>query len=150
MVMKRETGRGLIINNGRVILMERWRDGQHYFSIPGGGIEGNETPEQAARREILEEFGLDVDVGQKVYEMSTSDIRHHIFLCQYKGGEPVLQAGSPEAVAQAQGDNRYLPRWIDIEDIATIPLMYWEPLREHLLTDIENGFGVETKTITVN
>ena len=34
-----------------------------YWDIPGGYVEPGETPRQACRREIKEELGLDVEVG---------------------------------------------------------------------------------------
>jgi 8-oxo-dGTP pyrophosphatase MutT (NUDIX family) len=43
--------------DGRILLMHRV-DGQGW-AFPGGGIEGEETAEQAARREVLEETGLE-------------------------------------------------------------------------------------------
>ncbi|MGW4668613.1 NUDIX domain-containing protein [Streptosporangium sandarakinum] len=34
------------------------------FELPGGAVEGNEPPRTAARREVLEELGLDRPVGR--------------------------------------------------------------------------------------
>ncbi|WP_327326942.1 NUDIX hydrolase [Streptomyces sp. NBC_01210] len=48
---------------GRVLIVEpNYRDG---WALPGGTIESDrgETPRQAARRETLEEIGLDVEPG---------------------------------------------------------------------------------------
>lgn len=148
MAQIRETGRGLVVQDGRLILMERWRDGLHYFSIPGGGVEPGETPEEAAIRELYEELGIRVAVDRKVYEMRTDDALHHIFLCAYNGGEPALHPASPEAAEHAAGDNRFRPRWVKVDELATVPLMYWAPLRPYLVADIPSGFNVETKTIT--
>jgi len=44
------------------VLLLRWRDpfdGEHLWEPPGGGIEPAETPLDAARRELVEETGLD-------------------------------------------------------------------------------------------
>lgn len=130
--------------------MERWRDELHYYSIPGGGVEENEAPDETAKREIYEELGLDVDIKHKLYELRTPEMNHHIYLCKYKGGEPTLQEDSPEAADNAEGLNRFAPAWVDISELATIPLHAWEPLRAQLVTDLKNGFSVETKTITVS
>ncbi|MET9801005.1 NUDIX hydrolase [Streptomyces sp. NPDC006368] len=49
---------------GRVLLVEpNYRDG---WALPGGTIESDagETPRQAARRETLEEIGLDLEPGR--------------------------------------------------------------------------------------
>ena len=53
----------IVVRNGK-ILMERLcypdaNNGKEFFSIPGGGIEEGETPEQTVLRELKEECGLD-------------------------------------------------------------------------------------------
>lgn len=149
MEISRQTGRGLIIHDGKLLMMERWRGGLHYYSIPGGGIEEGETPEQAALRELDEELGVDVRIIRKVYEVRIDDKIHHIFLCEYLGGEPSLQPSAPEAAENAAGHNRFKPGWVELKELGSIPLVYWEPLRQYLIDDTRSGFDVDTKTITV-
>ena len=79
----------IVIRDGK-ILMERLcypeeNNGKEFFSVPGGGIEEGETPEEAALRELKEECGLEgtivkplavlFDNGRKEYsfEVSVSD-----------------------------------------------------------------------------
>ena len=38
--------------------------GHSYWLLPGGGLEGDETPEACVQREIREETHLHVEVGQ--------------------------------------------------------------------------------------
>ena len=38
-----------------------------YYVFPGGGVEGEESLEEGVRREVLEEFGIEVEVKQKLY-----------------------------------------------------------------------------------
>jgi 8-oxo-dGTP pyrophosphatase MutT (NUDIX family) len=53
----------VIVRNGRLALIERHRDDQHYFAVPGGGIERGESVAEAAQREAEEELGVPVTLG---------------------------------------------------------------------------------------
>ena len=59
----------VLIEDDKVALIERYRDGKHYFVFPGGGADGDETPKQAAIREMDEETGLRVTVKRKLAEI---------------------------------------------------------------------------------
>jgi 8-oxo-dGTP pyrophosphatase MutT (NUDIX family) len=55
-------------HDGAVLLM-KWRDPvarRLFWEPPGGGIEAGETPRVAASRELLEETGYRVTLGEKV------------------------------------------------------------------------------------
>lgn len=60
---------GAIIRRGDEVLTARRhpeRSAGGLWEFPGGKIEPGESPEQALRREILEELGVEVEVGALV------------------------------------------------------------------------------------
>ena len=63
------------------------KDYQEYYTFPGGGLEQGETLEEEVIREIKEEFGIDVKVIKKMYEMKSPDFNQleYYFLCKYVG-----------------------------------------------------------------
>jgi 8-oxo-dGTP diphosphatase len=98
----------VIVQGGRVLIVKRKYDplaGQ--WSIPGGAVELGETLEASIAREMLEETGLEIEVGPviEVFDRITRDeegrVRYHFvlvdYLCWPAGG--ALQAGSDVAEA---------------------------------------------------
>ena len=53
----------IVVRDGRVALIKRFRNERHYHVIPGGGVERGETIAQAAQREAEEELGVEVTLG---------------------------------------------------------------------------------------
>lgn len=140
MAALRHTARGIVIHQDRLLLMERWRPDKHYFSVPGGGIEPGETPEQTVVRELFEETGCEVAVDRQLYLLRLPDgTEHHIFHCDYISGEPHLPADSPEALLH-DSDNRFRPGWLELSTLETAPFLVWEPIRRQLLHDLSHGF----------
>lgn len=54
----------LVVDDGRVLLVEHVREGRSNWLLPGGGVEAGETLVETARRETGEETGLAVEVGE--------------------------------------------------------------------------------------
>ena len=56
--MKRNRSQAMVCRDGKLLLVEHRMKGRDFFNLPGGGIEENETPEEAALRELNEEAGV--------------------------------------------------------------------------------------------
>lgn len=57
----------MVFNDQRQVLLVEHVLHPHYpWGLPGGWVERGETPQQAVRRELLEELGLVVEVGHVV------------------------------------------------------------------------------------
>ena len=60
-----------IIRRGERVLVARRAEGKHlagYWEFPGGKVEKGESPEACLARELEEEFGIAVEVGNFVAE----------------------------------------------------------------------------------
>ncbi len=88
---------GAVIKDGKVLLVKRAHPpNKGYWAIPGGKVEYGETLEQAVKREIREETGLDVEVLDlmAVIQLIKEGFHYVIldFVCQVVGGD--LRPGS--------------------------------------------------------
>ena len=112
-----------------------------YYTFPGGGQEGEETLEEGTIREIKEEFGIDVQVVKKLYEMENSNkqTKEYFFLCKYISGEfgtgdgPEF-SGDPKYAHKGQ----YIPEIVARKDVENITLLPYE-VRDKFIEDIKCG-----------
>jgi len=56
----RYASRGIVIKDDKIAILNKVNKNE--FKLPGGGIEGSETPEDAFKREALEETSCEVDI----------------------------------------------------------------------------------------
>jgi mutator protein MutT len=105
----------IVAENGRVLMARRGKEPSYgLWSVPGGAVHLGEDLKAAARREIKEELGIEVELTDviEIMERVTRDaggrIQYHYvvidYLARHVGGEPTP---SPEALEV---------RWIAPED----------------------------------
>ena len=56
-VYKRSRSVAIVVRDGKILMERVFYFGREFYTVPGGGIEEGETPEQAALRELKEECG---------------------------------------------------------------------------------------------
>ncbi|WP_104989743.1 NUDIX domain-containing protein [Deinococcus sp. NW-56] len=113
---------GILFNpHGEVLLMRRRKAGRVYATLPGGGIEGGETPAEACAREMLEEVNLVVEPLREVLTLENLGNREHYFLTRLLSGEMRLGDG-PEGVRHSD-ENWYSPEWVGLERLDEVNLV---------------------------
>lgn len=107
----KKIGVGIICNHKRDILIDRRRaEGEMggLWEFPGGKVEPNETIQECIKREIKEELGIDVSVGECLtiieHQYPQFQVTLFVHYCQYIEGIP--QAIECEEV-----------RWINLSEI---------------------------------
>lgn len=68
-----------VVRDKKILMEKLCYEGRTFYSIPGGGIEDGETPEQTAIRELKEECGLDGVIIRKLAEVYNHEITEYSF-----------------------------------------------------------------------
>jgi 8-oxo-dGTP pyrophosphatase MutT (NUDIX family) len=111
----------LLVRNGRIALIERRRNGEHYYVAPGGGIELGESAEDAAVREAREELGIDVRLlGHALTVESTARgrSRQHYWHAETDAEDFGPTAGPERTTAS----NSYVRVWVAVADLDGLDL----------------------------
>jgi len=84
---------GIILQEGKMLLIAHQKNGGIYWLLPGGGVVFGESLGDALKREFMEELNIDVSVGDMVFlsdSIEPSGERHIVnicFRCFYVSGD---------------------------------------------------------------
>jgi 8-oxo-dGTP pyrophosphatase MutT (NUDIX family) len=107
-------GRVIIVEDGKIALIKRVRDGRTYYVFPGGAVEVGETSEEAAAREAVEELGLRVEVGRLVAVQQFQGCEHRFYTARVLGGTFGSGNGPEYSQQRDPHDTLYLPVWLEV------------------------------------
>ena len=104
----------VIRQDGKVLIAQRPLEGMlgGLWEFPGGKQEAGETLAECLQREVKEELGLEIEVGQPIVTIKHSythfKITLHAFYCQ-------LLNGRPQSLGVADW------RWVTLNELDTFP-----------------------------
>lgn len=105
----------VIIEDGRVLLIERGVEpSRGKWSVPGGSVEWGERLEDAVKREVREETGLEIEVGEVagVFDVITSSddgVGFHYVIADF--------FAKPVGGVLAPGDDADDARWVRFDEL---------------------------------
>ena len=127
--MKRiEVVAAIIRREGKVFATQRgygeWKD---WWEFPGGKMEPGETPEEALRREIIEELSTEINVDELLctveYDYPAFHLTMHCYLCSLTTDD--LHLNEHEAA-----------RWLAMDELNSVQ---WLPADREVLCSL-NGY----------
>ena len=122
-------GAFILNEEGKVLIMKRGvkcKNQKGYWQIPGGAIEFNETFHDALQREVEEELGIKIEVGELlalVDDIMHEEKQHWVtpqFLCKIKEGSIVNK--EPEKCEEI--------RWCSLDEIPEPQTLYLRKAKE--------------------
>lgn len=141
----KEAARAIIIKDGKILLMHRNKYGSQYYTLVGGRIDTNETPEQALVREVKEETGLNVVAGSLVFieDHPAPYNKQLIYVCNIAPhGEVAIQHNSEEAYMNKFDMNVHTPVWVNIKSFGNVQFRTPQ-LQAAILEALKKGFPVK-------
>ena len=120
----------ILDGEGRLLIQRRDEDGLlgGLWELPGGKCEPGETAKSACARELQEELGIDVDVGERAHAVAHAyshfRITLHVFRCRIRSGEPASRRplrwvlpSELEGLAFPRATRRVLDAWMQGEAV---------------------------------
>ncbi|SMY05936.1 NUDIX domain-containing protein [Flavimaricola marinus] len=111
--------RAILMHEDRLLLVNAWKGKTHLWCAPGGGVEPHSSLPENLRREVHEECGLTISVGEPclVNEFHDPEFDFHqvdvYFRCTLISGDPHGDWTDPEGIVTAR-------RWVTAEELSRL------------------------------
>ncbi|MFH1546870.1 MAG: NUDIX domain-containing protein [bacterium] len=125
----KKRARGILVCNGRVLVVKISKKKGNYFTLPGGHSRKDESLEDTCVREINEETGLKVEVEKQILKTDETNHSTYYFLCSVEDINDTAKDDEGFPVVRVLGEElgrkkKYEVMWLkseDLKDIAIYP-----------------------------
>ena len=123
-----EVAAAVVLRDGRCLITQRLETSPHggLWEFPGGKCHPNESLKDCLRRELKEELGITVDVGEEIkviqHSYPDSTVRLHFYRCTMINGTP-----------RTLGNQAY--RWVPLCELS---LFEFPEANGPLIRDLQN------------
>lgn len=107
--------RAVIIQDGKLLTIKRFKNNETYFVLPDGGVNDSENEKSALIRECLEEVNVDVVVGDLIFRQVFNKNEELFYLCDIVSG--AVGCGSGDEYKKMTDSNSYEPTWLVLDEI---------------------------------
>jgi 8-oxo-dGTP diphosphatase len=139
----------ILIENGKIAMIERRRSGHVYYLFPGGRIEFGEWPTETAVREIAEELGLEVEIRQLVAQIIFNRRMQYYFLVDRRGGEFGSGTGAEMDSPPDSKRGSYTPVWLPLDELQQ-HTVHPRKIVQLVLASIQHGWPEEVQHYVEN
>jgi len=136
----------IILDAGRVALIERRREGELYYLFPGGGVEEGETAVEAMVREVREELGLEVEAGRLVAQVLYRGKTQLFFLADVRGGRFGAGDGPEMNSLTTSERGSYVPVWLEVQELRHSPV-YPGAVVDMVVAAADRGWPLEALVV---
>ncbi len=110
-----------VVRDNTILLVQRGQEpGKGQWAIPGGRVQPGESLHAAAQREILEETGVSIEVGEFAWQFeliqrdARDELQYHYVVLDFHAR---YLAGEPQAA-----DDAVAARWVSFDELASMDL----------------------------
>lgn len=124
MIVRRDRVQALVVREDKILLVKHKMGEREFFCLPGGGVEKNETYEEAAIRELKEESCVDGIIDRKISIQIKPDNRGevHTFLVDIDK-EAVAKPGTDPELSKEEQTIIGI-EWLTLEELGEVDKAY--------------------------